>query len=258
VPTSRERRRIDSLQHSVHLLQQLLVALQEQCGWSADRIFLLGYGQGGTCALSLALSLARSTSRSRSASAVGTSNSSCSSSSSSSSSSSGSNTRQPVGAMALGGVISICGTLLDEEETQLTADLNKQVPAAQNSTGKANSSGSCSGATPVLLLCGERDAEVPPARMQRTAAVCARALNSSMSNSDAASTADASIAAAGLEVVVLPNRGQGMLSGASEVRPVMVFLARHLARRLVALEEAADVLELSTSASAGGATVTQM
>jgi hypothetical protein len=174
--------------------------------------------------------------------------------------------------MALGGVISICGTLLDEEETQLTADLNKQAPAAQNSTGNVNSSGSCSAATPVLLLCGERDAEVPPARMQRTAAVCARALNSSMSSSNAASTADASIAAAdagtaaaaaaaaaaGVEVVVLPNRGQGMLSGASEVRPVMVFLARHLARRLVALEEAADVVELSTSASAGGATVTQM
>jgi dienelactone hydrolase len=243
----------------VHLLQQLIAALREHCGWAADRIFLLGYGQGGTCALSLALSLARSTRRGGSSSSSG---SSSGGGTGIGSSSSGGSTRQPAGAVALGGVISICGALLDEEEAQLTADLNKQSSATQNSTRNGSSSGSCSGATPVLLLCGERDAEVPPARMQRTAAVCARALDSSMSSSNAGTTtaaaADAATAATGVEVVVLPNRGQGMLSGASEVRPVMAFLARHLARRLVALEKAADVVELSTSASAGGAFVTQM
>jgi dienelactone hydrolase len=261
VPASGERRRSDSLQRSVHLLQQLIVVLRDQCGWPADRIFLLGYGQGGTCALSLALSLARN----------GSSSASAGNSSSSSSSSSG--TRLSAGAVILGGVIAICGALLDEEEAQFAKELNKRPHVAQHSNQSDSSSGSCRGATPVLLLCGERDAEVSPARMQRTAAVCARVLNSSLlSSSNAAGAANSTAAAAantaaatataaaGVEVVVLPNRGQGMLKGAREVRPLMAFLARHLARRLVALEEAADVVELSTSASTavGGATVTQV
>lgn len=50
---SGERRRLESLQSTVQLLQGLIQALHARCRWNSSKIHLLGYSQGGTVALEL-------------------------------------------------------------------------------------------------------------------------------------------------------------------------------------------------------------
>ena len=86
-PKSGERRRVRSLEQTVPKLRAL-VALLRSSGWAHDRIFLLGFAQGGTAALAYAL---RSEHR-------------------------------------LGGVASVCGHVLAESEDRAAAPASRQTP----------------------------------------------------------------------------------------------------------------------------------
>lgn len=54
-PTPKEKRRRKSLEKVAEKFGELLNMLVTMCGWSADEIFLFGYGQGGTVALEMSL-----------------------------------------------------------------------------------------------------------------------------------------------------------------------------------------------------------
>ena len=86
-PKSGERRRVRSLEQTVSKLRAL-VALLRSSGWAHERIFLLGFAQGGTAALAYAL---RSEHR-------------------------------------LGGVASVCGHVLPESEDRAAAPAARQTP----------------------------------------------------------------------------------------------------------------------------------
>ncbi|KAG5189115.1 Alpha/Beta hydrolase protein [Tribonema minus] len=198
--TPGDERRMKSLNASTSTLIQAIEALRLQLHWPTDCIFLFGYAQGGTVALSTALTLAHASA-------------------------------PPI--PALGGVISICGVLLEEQlAVAAGAGAAPARPAAE--------------ATPVLILCGDKDAQAPPHLAHASAA----ALHSSGSSAGSGSDSRGSSTAGGgssAEVVVLRGRGAGPLRSEREVRPVMAFLARCLSRRMVALEDSADVVELSGS-----------
>eukprot|EP00611_Tribonema_gayanum_P026763 TRINITY_DN6448_c0_g1_i1.p1 TRINITY_DN6448_c0_g1~~TRINITY_DN6448_c0_g1_i1.p1 ORF type:complete len:292 (+),score=65.16 TRINITY_DN6448_c0_g1_i1:126-878(+) len=148
--TPGDERRMKSLNASTSTLIQAIEVLRLQLHWPADRIFLLGYAQGGTVALSAALTLAHASA-------------------------------PPIS--ALGGVISICGVLL-EEQLAMAAGTGAAParPAAE--------------ATPVLILCGDKDAQAPPHLAHASAAALHSSGSSAGNGSDSSGSSTAGAAAA--------------------------------------------------------------
>ena len=214
-----QRRLMDSLANATRVrLLRLLRLLVDNCGWKMERVFIFGYAQGGSAALDL---LAHGLGNLEDGSAYigrvgasGTRDSAC----------------------RLGGVVSWCG-----------------LPFPDNVASQIGES-SLGSRTPLLVVCGEADAQTPAKRARRLFQElttgwerhrtpspgrpdCAQPNAEASAESPSASSPEQTLH-------LLTGKGQAMVGSPAEARLLMEFFARHLALSS-ALEDDPNVIRMS-------------